>query len=86
MADAISKGEVKYIQTLRRQVFGMDDFAYRLMLWEQARVKSCKDLNGLQVQAVINYLERRAGKAPPERYFLRKIPPQAGLHEREEDA
>ena len=62
MTITITPGQIKYIKTLARQVFGGDDTAYREMLWGQARVKSCKDLKGPQIDLVIRHLEKCLGQ------------------------
>jgi hypothetical protein len=62
----ITSGQVKLIKTLARAA-GLEDDDYRLMLWGQARVKSCKDLAGAQVERVIRHLQACAGQGPKER-------------------
>ena len=67
MSYVISPGQIKYIKTMSRQVFGGDDYAYREMLRGLAQVKSCKDLKGAKIGVVIRHLEKCLGRRTPER-------------------
>ena len=64
----ISNAQVKKIKVMQRKL-GLDDDAYREMLWGVARVKSCKELKGPKIQLVIKHLEHCVGRAsrPPQR-------------------
>jgi hypothetical protein len=56
----ISNAQVKKIKTMQRAM-GLDDDAYREMLWGVARAKSCKDLKGPKIQLVMQHMERCLG-------------------------
>ena len=62
MTITITPAQIKYIKTMSRQVFGNDDEAYREMLQAQARVKTCKDLQGPKIDLVIRHLEKSLGQ------------------------
>lgn len=62
MQVAIQPAQIKKIKVLQRRL-GLDDDAYREMLWGIARVKSCKDLSGPKIDLVITHLERCAGQS-----------------------
>ena len=57
----INPAQIKKIKVLQR-LAGLEDDDYRLLLWNLAGVKSCKDLKGPQVDLVIGHLERSAGQ------------------------
>ena len=57
----ILPAQIKKIKVLQRRA-GLEDDDYRLLLWNLAGVKSCKDLKGPQVDLVIGHLERSAGQ------------------------
>jgi len=63
-ANNITAAQIKKIKVLQRMA-GLEDGDYRLMLWNLAGVKSCKDLKGLQIDLVIRHLERSVGQIPP---------------------
>lgn len=65
MSYGISKNQVKYIQVMRRRVFGDDREAYLEMLWGVAKVRSCLDLTGPKIKLVIRHLEKCLGIRPP---------------------
>lgn len=75
MTYAILPGQVRYIQTMRRKLWGGDDAAYREMLGGMARVKSCKDLKGPQIDLVIKHLERCLGKGSMRTTGGTPVPP-----------
>ena len=56
----ISASQIKKIKTMQRAL-GLDDDAYREMLWGVARVTSCKDLKGPKIQLAIKHLEKCLG-------------------------
>jgi len=56
----ISNAQIKKIKVMQR-VMGLDDDAYREMLWGVARVKSCKELKGLKIQLVMKHMEKCLG-------------------------
>jgi len=60
-----SLAQLKTIHTLRRQVEGLDDDAYRGLLQNKFRVVSSKDLTDMQARALIDDLKRRAGQTNP---------------------
>jgi len=55
--------QLKMIHTLRRQVEGMDDDAYRGLLQTKYRVVSSKDLTDDQAKTLIDDLKRRGGRS-----------------------
>lgn len=57
----ISSAQVKKIKVMQRAM-GLDDDAYREMLWGVARVKSCKELTGPKIQLVMKHLEKCLGQ------------------------
>jgi phage gp16-like protein len=56
----ISPAQIKKIKVMQRKL-GLDDDAYREMLWGVAREKSCKDLKGPKIQLVMKHMERCLG-------------------------
>jgi len=60
----IAPTQIRKIKVLQR-VLGLENGDYRLLLWNLAGVKSCKDLKGPQIDLVIGHLEQSAGQIPP---------------------
>lgn len=60
----ITKAQIQKIKVMQRRL-GLDDGDYRLMLWNVAGVKSCTELRGGKVTAVMEHLGRCLGEAPP---------------------
>lgn len=63
----ISSAQVKKIKVMQRAM-GLDDDAYREMLWGVARVKSCKELKGPKIQLVMQHMERCLGGEGSSRF------------------
>jgi hypothetical protein len=61
MTQSIKAAQIKKIKTLQR-VAGMEKDDYLEMLWNLAKVKSCTELKGLQIDVVIRHLEGCAGQ------------------------
>jgi hypothetical protein len=62
---AITPRQIRKIKVLARRL-GLDDGEYREMLWGVARVKSCKELTGPMIDAVIRHLQRCTGAPSPQ--------------------
>jgi phage gp16-like protein len=56
----ISAPQIQKIKVMQRKL-GLDDDAYREMLWGVAKVKSCKELKGPKIQLVMKHMEKCLG-------------------------
>jgi hypothetical protein len=74
----ITKGQIKKLQTMRRRL-GLTEDDYRLMLWNVAGVKSCRELKGGKVQAVLEHLGRCLGEGSSQQSAVSNQPGSAML-------
>jgi len=59
----ITPAQVRKIQTMRRRA-GIQEEDWRLLLWQVAGVRSCRELRGWRVEAVMEHLGRCLGEIP----------------------
>lgn len=69
----ITPAQIRKIQTMRRRA-GIEEEDWRLLLWNVAGVRSCRDLTGWRVEAVMEHLRRCLGEVPP----VPQAPPRGG--------